>query len=277
MLTARRVGPQSAARLVPCSLKIILAATKPVISAPAVAGVSPVRLVRSARDSRPCSYSASRTRIRPSARRLAGDVCGRSASRGTRTRGDGIRLGNGGTIQVNAPKAAENTPYITGVQLNGQPYTSTALPESIVSRGGTRDFSLSSTPDTNWGTGANDAPRSYQTGQDPAIGFTDPSGPLVVIAGDSPNVTVGAQGTGLRDTTVHWSADTGSSGITVAPASGTLSVSADGRASTQATVSVPGSVATGSYPVSFHFTTGDGQTLPTATDTVTVTSPVQPQ
>ena len=98
-----------------------------------------------------------------------------------------------------------------------------------------------------------------------------------MIAGDSPTVTVGAQGTGLRDTTVHWSADTGTSGITVTPASGTLSVSADGRASTQATVSVPDSVASGSYPVSFHFTTSDGQTLPSATVTVTVTSPVQPQ
>jgi predicted alpha-1,2-mannosidase len=188
-----------------------------------------------------------------------------------------IHLGNGGTIQVNAANAAENTPYVTGVQLNGQPYSSTALPESVVSHGGTLDFSLSSTPDTTWGTGAKDAPPSYQTGQDPAIGFTDPSGPLVVIAGDSPTVTVGAQGTGLRDTTVHWSADTGTSGITVTPASGTLSVSADGRASTQATVSVPDSVASGSYPVSFHFTTSDGQTLPSATVTVTVTSPVQPQ
>lgn len=181
-----------------------------------------------------------------------------------------IRLGNGGTIQVNAPAAAENAPYVSGVQLNGQPYSSTALPESIVSRGGTLDFSLSSTPNTTWGTGTSDAPPSYQTGQDPAIGFTDPSGPLVVTAGDSPSVTVGTQGTGLRDTTVHWSADTGNSGITVSPASGTLSVSADGRASTQATVSVPGSIPSGFYPVSFHFTTSDGKTLPGGVIVLTV-------
>jgi predicted alpha-1,2-mannosidase len=188
-----------------------------------------------------------------------------------------LHLGNGGTIQVNAPNAAENAPYVTGVQLNGQSYSSTALPESILSHGGTLNFTLSSTPDTTWGTGANDAPPSYQTGQDAAIGFTDPSGPLTVIAGDSPNITVGAQGTGLRDTTVHWSADTGNSGITVSPASGTLAVPAGGRASTQATVSIPSSVATGSYTVTYHFTTSDGQTLPTAVETVNVTSPVQPQ
>jgi hypothetical protein len=188
-----------------------------------------------------------------------------------------VRLGNGRTIEVNAPNAAENTPYVTGLKLNGHSYSSTALPESTVSRGGRLDFSLSSTPDPKWGTGAHDAPPSYQTGQDPAIGFADPSGSLVVTAGDSPSITVGAQGTGLRSTTVHWSADTGNSGITVSPASGTLSVSADGRASIPATVSVPTSVATGSYPVSYHFTTSDGQTLPGATEMVTVTSPVQPQ
>src|SRR5882757_1895075 len=187
-----------------------------------------------------------------------------------------IHLGNGRAIQINAPNAAENAPYVTGLRLNGHHYSSTALPESIVSRGGTLDFSLSSTPDTNWGTGVHDAPPSYQTGQDPAIGFTDPSGPLVVIAGDSPHITVGAQGTGLRHTTVRWSADPGSSGITVTPASGTLSVSGDGRASTQATVSVPDSVQSGCYPVTFHFTS-DGRTLPGATVPVTVTSPVQPQ
>jgi predicted alpha-1,2-mannosidase len=188
-----------------------------------------------------------------------------------------VHLGNGRTIQVNAPAAAENAPYVTGLKLNGHPYSSTALPESTVSRGGTLDFSLSSTPDTSRGTGAHDAPPSYQTGQDPAIGFIDPSGPLTVTAGDSPSITVGAQGTGLRSTTVRWSADSGNSGITVSPASGTLSVSADGRASIPATVSVPSSLATGSYPVSYRFTASNGQALPGATDTVTVTSPVQPQ
>jgi len=71
----------SAARLVPSSLKIP-AAIKSAISEPTVARESPVRLVRSGRDSRPPSYSASRTRIRPSARRLAGELGGRSTSRG---------------------------------------------------------------------------------------------------------------------------------------------------------------------------------------------------
>jgi predicted alpha-1,2-mannosidase len=181
-----------------------------------------------------------------------------------------VRLGNGGTIQIDAPAAGDNAPYVKGVQLNGRPHAGTALPESFASRGGELDFSLSGTPDTNWGTGSADTPPSYQTGQDPAIGFTDPSGPLVVTAGDSPSVTVGAQGTGLRSTTVHWSADAGNTGIAVTPASGTLAVAADGRASIQATVSVPDSIASGFYPVSFDFTTSDGQRLPGGVIVLTV-------
>jgi predicted alpha-1,2-mannosidase len=172
-----------------------------------------------------------------------------------------VHLGNGGAININAPAAGDNTPYVTGVQLNGHPFTSTGLPESVATRGGQLDFSLSSTPDTSWATGPQDAPPSYQTGQDPAIGFTDPSGPVTVTAGDTKQVTVGAQGAGLNATTVKWTAHA-SGGITVDPPSGTLDVAADGRASTNATVSVPASAASGYYPVSFDFTASDGQKLP---------------
>jgi predicted alpha-1,2-mannosidase len=172
-----------------------------------------------------------------------------------------LRLGNGRTVEVNAPAAADNAPYVTGVQLNGHSFTSTGLPASFATHGGRLDFSLATSPDTHWATGAHDAPPSYQTGQDRAIGFTDPSGPITVTAGDTAKVTVGAQGTGLEATTVRWTARA-SDGVTVSPASGTLAVSADGRTSTDATVSVAGSIASGYYPVTFDFTTSDGQKLP---------------
>jgi predicted alpha-1,2-mannosidase len=172
-----------------------------------------------------------------------------------------VRLGNGATIDVNAPAAAESAPYGTGVQLNGRSFTSTGLPASFATRGGKLDFSLSGSPDTNWATGAADAPPSYQTGQTPAIGFTDPSGPITVTAGDSTGVTIGAQGTGLKATTARWTAHA-AAGISVSPGSGTLDVPPDGRASTTATVSVSTSIASGYYPVTFDFTTKDGKPLP---------------
>jgi predicted alpha-1,2-mannosidase len=172
-----------------------------------------------------------------------------------------VHLGNGHAIDINAPGAGDNTPYVTGVKLNGHSFTSTGLPESVATRGGHLDFRLSSSPDTHWATGPRDAPPSYQTGQDPAIGFTDPSGPVTMTAGDTKQVTVGAQGTGLKATTVKWTAHS-SGGITVSPSSGALHVAADGRVRTGATVSVPASAASGYYPVSFSFTTSDGKKLP---------------
>ncbi|GAA4588324.1 hypothetical protein GCM10023194_39660 [Planotetraspora phitsanulokensis] len=180
-----------------------------------------------------------------------------------------VHLGNGRAIDINAPAAGDNTPYVTGVRLNGHPFDSTGLPESVVTRGGRLDFSLSSSPNTSWATGPQDAPPSYQTGQVPAIGFTDPSGPVTVTAGDTKQVTVGAQGTGLHATPVKWTAQA-SGGITVSPSSGTLDVAADGRASTDATVSVPASADSGFYTVSFSFTTSDGQKLPGGVVVMTV-------
>ncbi|HEY2041918.1 MAG TPA: GH92 family glycosyl hydrolase [Jatrophihabitans sp.] len=172
-----------------------------------------------------------------------------------------LHLGNGGTINVNAPAAADNAPYVTGVKLNGRSATSTGLPESFATSGGGLDFSLSSSPDTQWAISGNASPPSYQTGQDPAIGFTNPSGPITVTAVDTIKVAVGAQGTGLKATAVQWSAHA-SDGIAVSPASGTLNVSAGGRISTDASVTVPSSVASGYYPVTFDFTTSDGLKVP---------------
>ena len=99
------------------------------------------------------------------------------------------------SVEVNAPAAADDAPYVTGVRLNGKAYGATALPQSFATGGGNLDVSLSTQPDTTWGSAAKDAPPSYQTGQDSAIGLLNPSaqnGQEVVTAGDSVPVKVGA-------------------------------------------------------------------------------------
>lgn len=59
-----------------------------------------------------------------------------------------ISLGTGRKITVDAPRAADDAPYVTGLRLDGRPRESTALPASVVTRGGALDFSLSTRPDT---------------------------------------------------------------------------------------------------------------------------------
>ena len=67
-----------------------------------------------------------------------------------------------GDIVVKAPNAASNAPYVQSLKVNGKASTKTWLPERFVEHGGTLEFDLSATPNQQWGTGAEDAPPSFQ-------------------------------------------------------------------------------------------------------------------
>ena len=172
-----------------------------------------------------------------------------------------IALGNGKKIEINAPDAAADAPYVTSLRLDGRAYNSTALPQSFATRGGTLDFGLSTQPDTRWGTSTKAAPPSYQTGQRSAIGLLDPSaqrGQKVVTAGDSLKVSVGAQDTGLRPTEMRWTASA-PAGVTVRPSSGKVRIPSSGQAAEQTTVSISTDATSGYYPVAFRYTGPGGK------------------
>lgn len=67
-----------------------------------------------------------------------------------------------GDIQVTASGASTDTPYVQNAKLNGQVWTKTWLPESFVERGGAIAFELGASPNKTWGTGADDAPPSFE-------------------------------------------------------------------------------------------------------------------
>jgi predicted alpha-1,2-mannosidase len=71
-----------------------------------------------------------------------------------------IHLDNGNTITINAPQASNSNYYIQSLKVNGSSSTKTWLPGSIFTTGGTVDFTLGANP-SSWGSGANDAPPSY--------------------------------------------------------------------------------------------------------------------
>lgn len=71
-----------------------------------------------------------------------------------------IHLAGGHTLQINAPAASDENPYVQSSNLNGQPTTSLWLPWSAVKNGATLDFILGSSA-TNWGSSALDAPPSF--------------------------------------------------------------------------------------------------------------------
>ena len=74
-----------------------------------------------------------------------------------------IHLMNGNTITINAPQASSSNFFIQSVAVNGTSQTKTWIPGSLFTNGGTVDFTLGSSAST-WGTGANDAPPSYDGG-----------------------------------------------------------------------------------------------------------------
>jgi predicted alpha-1,2-mannosidase len=72
-----------------------------------------------------------------------------------------IHIGNGKTLDIHAPQAAVDRPYVRRLRVNGKPSTRPWLPESIVREGGRLDYDLAATPDHAWGAAPDDAPPSF--------------------------------------------------------------------------------------------------------------------
>ncbi|MEV4944820.1 GH92 family glycosyl hydrolase [Streptomyces sp. NPDC053755] len=70
-----------------------------------------------------------------------------------------LRLDNGRTLVVEAPRNSAKNLYVQGVKLNGGRWNSTGLPHALLSGGGTLTFEMGPKPSA-WGTGAQAGPVS---------------------------------------------------------------------------------------------------------------------
>ncbi len=158
-----------------------------------------------------------------------------------------IALPDGRRLVENAPGASASRPYVHELSVSGvtSPTASTTavcgaatspsrgsprawslpwLPGSVLRSGGTLSFSLSGSPDPAWGSAPADSPPSYDRGALPAVGFSSPSGGVLVTAGQPTAIRIGVEQAGLTATSVHWQASVQPSGLQVTPPSGTLDV-----------------------------------------------------
>lgn len=103
----------------------------------------------------------------------------------------------------------------------------------------------------------------------PAYGFTQPGREVPVAPGGSSRVDVAAQSVDYLAHTVRWTADP-PAGITVTPASGSLSVEGPGITTAQVQLSAAAGMPEGNYQIPVSFTTDNGTTLPGATIDVVV-------
>jgi predicted alpha-1,2-mannosidase len=179
-----------------------------------------------------------------------------------------VHLGNGNTITINAPQAAPDAPYVQGLRLDGTGWPHTYLPPSFALSGGVLDYTLDTTPNTDWATGPGAAPSSYSQDEAPAIGFTN-TGEIISQPGQSSTLTVGAQNVTGSPEKVTWTASA-PDGVSVTTSSQPLVVPPAGRDS-QAVIITAGSV-DGIYPVTLHFSAA-GTPLPDVVVDVAVARP----
>jgi predicted alpha-1,2-mannosidase len=177
-----------------------------------------------------------------------------------------LNLPKGDTLHIQAPDAKADAPYVHGLTLDGHTWDKTWLPASVITGGGTVDFTLSDTPDTSWGVGNGAAPHSYTQGEAAAIGFASPSGGIIATRGDTRSVSVGAQSEVTEPTTLTWTA-TAPAGIHISPSSGTLQLAPGHQATQPANVTVGADITDGDHLVHFDFTDAQGHHIPPPTRT----------
>ncbi|MBS2962655.1 lectin [Actinocrinis puniceicyclus] len=72
-----------------------------------------------------------------------------------------VNPGAANQITINAPSAADGSPYVQGLTYNGAAWNNAYLPENVVAAGATLTYSLGSSANTSWATASTSAPPSY--------------------------------------------------------------------------------------------------------------------
>jgi predicted alpha-1,2-mannosidase len=179
-----------------------------------------------------------------------------------------------GDLTIDASGAGN--PYVTSLTADGRPTQHT-----WIDLGRTRrlDFTLSASPDTHWGAAPDDAPPSFGAGPvqfPPSTRAAFDVSPGQVRLSPGSSATVSAEDDNTLGTsgpaTVTWAA-TAQQGLSVTPASGTLTAAAGGTADSTVTISAAPSLATGYYQVSFTAHASNGAAIPGVSLLVTVTQP----
>ncbi len=183
-----------------------------------------------------------------------------------------VHTGAGTTLTINAPAASSSARYISTLAVDGVASTRAWLPAATVLGGATLDLSLSTAPNLAFGAAPADAPPSYTTGDRPLLGFTNPSGGLVLPPGSSRQITIGAVNATPMARSATWAvAPSGPApAVTTSWPGGTIAVPASGRAASFVTVIAPSTP--GVYQLRFTVASG-GVALDPVTLRVVVAAP----
>jgi predicted alpha-1,2-mannosidase len=184
--------------------------------------------------------------------------------------------GADGTLTVNARGAGDE--YVKGLTVDGRATQHTWID---LGQAHELDFTLSPTPDKSWGSAAADAPPSFGAGPvhfPPSTHAALDLNPGQVQLSPGSSTTLSAEADNTLGTsgpaTVTWTA-TAQAGLSVTPASATVTAPAGGSAQTKVTISAASSLGGGYYQVSFAAHASNGAVIPGVSLLVTVTKPGQ--
>src|SRR2546429_828877 len=182
-----------------------------------------------------------------------------------------ISLPNGKRISISAPGASPTRFYVQSMRLNGASSQRLFVPFSTLSKGATLEWTLGTTR-SSWGTRPQDAPPSFGPVFADTAAVTTPGGQLVLQPGQSAQATLTVRSVVGSPQSTSFAASPTGGGITVSPASGTLSVPANGTASTPVTITA--GQTDGAFQVTFKLTTSlAGQNILPVPVSVTVARP----
>ncbi|WP_308295055.1 GH92 family glycosyl hydrolase [Streptomyces sp. NK08204] len=178
-----------------------------------------------------------------------------------------------GDLTINAQGAGET--YVKALRVDGQATEHTWIDLTKTHR---LDYTLSSTPNTGWGTAPGDAPPSFGAGPVTFPPSTSASldlspGQVRIAPGAGTTVAVEVDNTlGSSPATVTWSATT-PAGLSVNPADDTVTAPAGGTARTTVTIAAAAGTTTGYYQVAFAAHASNGAVIPNASLLTTVAQP----
>lgn len=157
----------------------------------------------------------------------------------------------GGDVTIAAPAAADTTPYVQSMMVNGQPYAKPWLPYAILANGATLQYTLGDMPNTAWSVAASDAPPSFDTGEAPALGYITPSSIVTMTAASSASFQFAVRNVTDAPLSGQWSA-TAPEGLQLSQSAGAFSVSGAAEQVQSLAVSIAPGTARGRYIIPFH-------------------------
>jgi putative alpha-1,2-mannosidase len=108
-----------------------------------------------------------------------------------------IHLQNGKTLTIHAPRLHTADMYIKSITWNGKPYLKTWLDHNVIANGGILAFTMTSRPDTTWGSDAKSCSPSLTSGSTD-FEISNLSTSKSVVAGDSSAITMHVMNNGER-------------------------------------------------------------------------------